>query len=284
MMKKMLIFMVIVALILIIPKGEVFGQSAGIVSVDSISGERGDKIAVPVSLSGNTYDIAGFFVPVKYSIDNLILDSVSFVGSFLPSNFAGYYSEDLVEDAVVISCFYSNFNDLTAIHAPNGLMGTLYFTIRANASPGNFKIDSVYNIIDYGVGVGVDEQLIYMADSSGENTYYPDFDPGSVLVLVPTGIEDEQNNNLPAEFNLAQNYPNPFNPTTSIEFSLPASSSVRLEVFNVLGQKVDELANGRFSAGSHVVEFDASDHSSGVFFYRLTYDEGIQTKKMLLVK
>ncbi|KAA3635493.1 MAG: T9SS C-terminal target domain-containing protein [Calditrichaeota bacterium] len=283
-MKKMLIFMIIVALVLIIPKGEVFGQSAGIVSIDSISGERGDKVALPVSLTGNTYNIAGFFVPVKYSMDNLILDSVSFVGSFLPGNFAGYFSEDLVEDAVVISCFYSDYNNLTAMHSPNGLMGTIYFTIKADADPGNFKIDSVYNIIDYGVGVGVDEQLIYLADSSGENTYYPDFDPGSVLVQVPTGIEDELNNGLPSEFSLAQNYPNPFNPTTSIEFSLPASSSVTLEVFNVLGQKVDELANGHFSAGSHIVEFDASEHSSGVFFYRLSSDQGIQTKKMLLVK
>jgi len=88
---------------------------------------------------------------------------------------------------------------------------------------------------------------------------------------------------------LLANYPNPFNPTTAISFSLPSAGEVRLEVFNVMGQKVATLTDGTLEAGSHTVTWDSRDHtghnvSSGVYFYRLTTDNFVDTKKMLLLK
>ena len=88
----------------------------------------------------------------------------------------------------------------------------------------------------------------------------------------------------PKEFKLEQNYPNPFNPTTTIQFAVPAVSDVKLEVFNILGQKVSTLVNRRMEAGLHTVNFNASNLASGVYFYRLQSGSFVQTKKMLLIK
>jgi hypothetical protein len=89
---------------------------------------------------------------------------------------------------------------------------------------------------------------------------------------------------LPQEFSLSQNYPNPFNPRTEISFGLPTASSVKLEVFNVIGQRVSTLADGDFAAGNHVVTWDASSFGSGVYFYRITAEGFTESKKMVLLK
>jgi hypothetical protein len=89
---------------------------------------------------------------------------------------------------------------------------------------------------------------------------------------------------VPKEFKLEQNYPNPFNPTTTIQFAVPSVSDVKLEVFNILGQKVSTLVNRRMKAGMHTVNFNAANLSSGVYFYRLQSGSFVQTKKMMLVK
>jgi len=88
----------------------------------------------------------------------------------------------------------------------------------------------------------------------------------------------------PTEFNLSQNYPNPFNPSTKIEFSIPEASDVRLEVFNMLGQKVQTLKNERMAAGYYSVVFEAGGLSSGVYVYQLRMGNAILTKRMLLLK
>jgi hypothetical protein len=89
---------------------------------------------------------------------------------------------------------------------------------------------------------------------------------------------------LPTRFELNQNYPNPFNPSTVIEFSLPAAGEVSLDVYNVIGQKVETLVNGSLPAGQHSVEFNASALASGVYFYRLTTETETDSRKMILLK
>lgn len=89
---------------------------------------------------------------------------------------------------------------------------------------------------------------------------------------------------LPQMVELAQNYPNPFNPTTNITFGLPESGTVRLDVFNVMGQRVATLVNDQKPAGYHTVTFDASRLASGTYVYRLQTGNTVITKKLMLVK
>ena len=89
---------------------------------------------------------------------------------------------------------------------------------------------------------------------------------------------------LPSEFALLSNYPNPFNAQTVIEYQLPVSSTVKLEVYNLLGSKVATLVNGEEEAAYKSVTWDASEVSSGVYFYKLTAGDYTQTRRMMLVR
>ena len=85
-------------------------------------------------------------------------------------------------------------------------------------------------------------------------------------------------------FKLFRNYPNPFNPTTTIKFQLPQTSQVTLEIYNLIGEKVATLLSAIQPPGSHSVEWDASNLTSGVYLYRLNAGNHVETKKMVLLK
>ncbi|MBT8386843.1 MAG: T9SS type A sorting domain-containing protein [Ignavibacteria bacterium] len=88
----------------------------------------------------------------------------------------------------------------------------------------------------------------------------------------------------PNKFALFQNYPNPFNPATAINFSLPKQADVKLVVYNMVGQVVDEIINKTLEEGYHEVQFDAGDYASGVYYYRLKTSDFTSVKKMILLK
>lgn len=95
------------------------------------------------------------------------------------------------------------------------------------------------------------------------------------------------NPSAPQMFKLANNYPNPFNPSTKIKFDIPASinnSNVKLSVFDMSGKEVSTLVNGQLNPGSYEFEFSAKNLSSGIYFYRLSTDYFVDTKKMILIK
>jgi|GEM_PF-2374270 len=95
---------------------------------------------------------------------------------------------------------------------------------------------------------------------------------------------------IPDEFNLQQNYPNPFNPTTTIRFGIPEASTVTLEVYNMIGQRVATIIDGEFyAAGTYEAMWDAKDEmgremSSGMYIYRISAGDYVNTKKMLFMK
>lgn len=151
--------------------------------------------------------------------------------------------------------------------------------------------------------VGVDNEVYYLkaGDSAWQLGYsYPVGTEINVLyydeLLVGTGtgmfahftpgtfVANEEEKEITEDFRLHQNYPNPFNPATNITFELPVATQVQLRVYNLLGQKVSELVNGKMNQGVHTVRFDASGLASGMYIYRLETGQAVLSRKMLLIK
>lgn len=147
---------------------------------------------------------------------------------------------------------------------------------------------------------------VYTDDIEAQCNYWGDCPPDHNLFdTSPRGVDydnclasapkrvvsghDETKAGLPISFDISQNYPNPFNPTTLIEYSVPVSSPVKLEIYNVLGQKVRTLVDQFEVAGRYRVSWDGTnqanqDVASGVYLYKLTAGTQTITKKMLMLK
>jgi hypothetical protein len=95
-------------------------------------------------------------------------------------------------------------------------------------------------------------------------------------------------NNSPKEFNLSQNYPNPFNPSTKIDYTLPFASKVSIKIFDITGREVSTVVNETKEAGTYTINVNASNLSSGVYFYKMNANNGSsnfeKTMKMMIVK
>ncbi|MBZ0203547.1 MAG: T9SS type A sorting domain-containing protein [Ignavibacteria bacterium] len=112
--------------------------------------------------------------------------------------------------------------------------------------------------------------------SGGSGTYRRQL--GGAVGITPIHQE------IPLDFVLSQNYPNPFNPVTNIKFAVPRSSFVKLVVYDISGQEIETLVNQNMSSGSYNADWNASNFSSGVYFYRIEAGEYSDVKKMILVK
>ncbi len=150
------------------------------------------------------------------------------------------------------------------------------------------------------------EFIIKKQDSGNENTYikvdsafgvFGDINANVIPVNVynatlvinpPTAISDNKSN-LPQKFELFQNYPNPFNPETTIKFSLPKNSKVKLVIYNILGQQITKLTDKDFQAGIHKLKWNGKNNSgipvaSGMYIYRIETKEFINAKKLILIR
>jgi hypothetical protein len=109
---------------------------------------------------------------------------------------------------------------------------------------------------------------------------------------VLTGVQERAN--IPAEYALSQNYPNPFwsgarsraagNPSTTIHYSLAQPGHVSLKIFNLAGQEIATLVDGKQNAGEHHVQWQAVGVPSGVYFYQLRAGDHVETRKMILMR
>lgn len=134
---------------------------------------------------------------------------------------------------------------------------------------------------------------VFMKDSTGYTNEFqlePAFAVGNWISGDPNDVEERPETTIPKEFTLSQNYPNPFNPSTTIRFGIPRQSSVQLEIFNILGQRIEMFDRGVLGAGFHTLQWHAKA-PSGVYFYRVTAHSTdgksssfTQTKKMMLLR
>jgi len=149
--------------------------------------------------------------------------------------------------------------------------------------------NGVYQSIDNGsnwnqINTGLTNTSINALVFDNNNYLYCGTNGSSVFRTVhPIGIQN-LSSEIPNSFSLQQNYPNPFNPSTQIEFSIPYNSYVKLTVFDIMGREISVLVNEKLNAGTYKADFDGSNLSSGIYFYKLEADGFTESRKMMLIK
>jgi hypothetical protein len=103
-------------------------------------------------------------------------------------------------------------------------------------------------------------------------------------MITPDSNLSIDENIIPSEFKLFPIYPNPFNPITNIKFSLPILSSVKINMYDLIGRQIDELSYNSLSPGYHTITWDASKYSSGIYFIRVNAEDYHAVQKVILLK
>ena len=132
---------------------------------------------------------------------------------------------------------------------------------------------------DFNISSTIGQTFTGMSVSS-DFTHYSGYWRSVALLTNVLGEDDL----IPIKFELLQNYPNPFNPSTNIKYSIAKQTKVRIEVYNILGQRVALLVNENKSPGYYTVKFDGRDMATGFYVYRMQTNEYNSIKKMLIVK
>jgi predicted outer membrane repeat protein len=198
-----------------------------------------------------------------------------------------FFNQTGAPNSIVIA--YSDIKDSTnSIHTNNN--GTIFWLdgniaqdpLFVGGNPFDYNLTAGSPCVDAGTSyfIWLNEVLVDM-DSTQYHSFAPDmgaYESPFVANLIET------NTRLPVNFLFHQNYPNPFNPNTIILFDLPNFTKVKIDIFNLLGQKVETLLNKQMPAGSHEVEFIAKDLPSGVYLYRIEAGSFQQVRKMIILK
>jgi hypothetical protein len=172
----------------------------------------------------------------------------------------------------------------TVVSVPGGIVTSNFFGYGAS---GYSPSDSIIPGKGYWVRVNQSGELIFSMPSAQF--------PAGAIHIIPTdelpppspGATNSQHptSRIPSEYLLRQNYPNPFNPATQMSYGLPRPAHVAITIINTLGQEVARLIDEEQEAGMHTVQFDGSNLTSGVYFYKLTAGSSFtEVKKMLLMK
>jgi hypothetical protein len=182
-------------------------------------------------------------------------------------------SENFV-DSVIMYSYYSNEDSIftnapiLAVNTPNTINYSISYLLDSTLMKNDYSF--YYKIY------AVDKGIVPEHSTKPDSGYYElVYDPNVSVEIV---------NNKIIDYELMQNYPNPFNPITVIGYSIKEEGNVELIVYDVLGNVVEKLVDENKNAGSYSTQFDASNLSSGIYFYSLRVNDFAATKKMLLLK
>ena len=186
------------------------------------------------------------------------------------------------EDSISVSAVIKTVSGVSDV--------TVYWT--ADTSLGFSSVAMQFVSGDTAVGyipAQIDSTIIYYylsaTSNSGRTVTKPIVAPvGFYKFLVENSVTRLAENFHPEKFYLSQNYPNPFNPSTTIGYTLQEMRFITLKVYDILGREIATLVNEEKPAGYHEVEFNATNLTSGVYFYKLISENNTQTKKMILLR
>ncbi|HVP35561.1 MAG TPA: T9SS type A sorting domain-containing protein, partial [Terriglobales bacterium] len=234
------------------------------------------QVVVNVDIANDEH-LGTFVIPLVFpdtaSTLDVKCDSVSFVGTRAAS-------ATLVTDASSIE----NSKHRLVVYA-------IWFI--GDLAPGSGTVAKIYfttgSTWNSSLSVPVDSQFyppaseMVFVNTTGDSSWIPIFYKGAL------DVKEINTPTKPTVFSLAQNYPNPFNPKTMIRFALPKDSWVKLEVYNILGQKVKTLVDEKLEAGVKEVEWDGKDSkglevASGIYFYKIKANDFSDVKKMVMLK
>lgn len=159
--------------------------------------------------------------------------------------------------------------------------GNLYLEFLLDEGVESPTTDSNYNPIRTFIGLQEDGELTGWATFSSRNNILMGINLVGFKESIGIDFPDPP---VSDSFELIKNYPNPFNDGTVIQYNIPQEGVVRITVHDVLGREVRELYNDSTNPGLHEVQFDAGSLASGLYFYRMRSPDGIQSRKMMLVK
>jgi hypothetical protein len=211
-------------------------------------------------------------LPIRYDTSLVAVDSVACLLP-LPATAEAAYETD--GDGILLITV-SNGNPDSIIAAGSHTLAEIYFT--ATATVGSMPLDTAL----------VDTLSAVLIRGDGYRVT-PGIVAGMITVDYQTAVGESDPDGLPEEFALGQNFPNPFNLTTTIEFAVPEATQVKLELFNILGQRVVSLVDAEFSAGRYTIFWDGRtergvEAATGIYFYRLRAGSANLVRKMLLLK
>ncbi len=276
-MKKLLTFALIVVGLVLVASNFSLAQDPGI--RDSLLINRVNS-QLPANSQHTTYIVgyhderlAGWSIPIRYKNPqtDVFLDSAKLISR------SGMTIDTLIDRGA--GTFLTFGIGLTGGTIPAGTdtFAILYFRTGSTWDP------AVHNPLDtYRLP---NRQGLSYVDTAA-NDIKPYYDPPGNLDVKD---DPKAQSARPTTFSLSQNYPNPFNAETVISFALPKTSYVKLEICNILGQKIKSLVNEKLLAGYKEVTWDGTDEkgnnvASGVYFYRLQTDKFIQAMKMVMLK
>lgn len=238
----------------------------------------GSQVVVPVNLIHDE-PLKRIMIPLKYSSPMYECVGIDFKETLLETVDGRLPTIDTVNNTIVIKA--------TAIFSPpiypNQFIGTEIARLLFQRKSGVNSTDSTITI-DTLPALDTSSVQFVLQDTAGQ-VILPVFVSGRLDVR--TAVDDD--GVIPKTYALDQNFPNPFNPTTTIAFQIPKAGWVRLEVFNLLGQRILTLVDDVLPAGRREVLWNGQDQhgrevSSGIYFYRLSASEFAETKKMILMK